>query len=166
VAEPCWSCSLTGNGSQEKRPSRSTRSVLYLERWAVLGPRSPLIVMPCCRYIGMAEPCLHAGNVGLMLKGFGGCGCAKRMWREMVGVYSESRRRTPSLFCIQTRDGQLSREIWCSCSVAAGIGGCSCHSRAWRAGGTRVWTFVPSDERERSGLCPSFHARGNVLYQA
>lgn len=62
------------------------QSVLNLKRGAVLRSAATFIIQPRRGYISMTEPGLHAGNVGFVVEGVGGCGRAKRMRRKMVGV--------------------------------------------------------------------------------
>ena len=62
----------------------SRRSILHLERRALLRPTLSTIIEPCRRNIGMPEPLLHLGDVGIV----------RERGRYMVGV--PLRRATPS----------------------------------------------------------------------
>ena len=48
--------------------------ILYLERRTLLGPTLPAIVQPSRGNVGMPQPFLHFGNVGIVRKGIGGSG--------------------------------------------------------------------------------------------
>ena len=58
---------------------QSSSSVGDLERRAVLRPRAPVIVDARGGDVGVAEPLLHLGDVGLVIERVGGGGRAQRM---------------------------------------------------------------------------------------
>jgi len=53
--------------------------VLYAKGRAVLRPASAPVVKACRRYIGMAEPLLDLGDVGIVRQGIGSGRCAQRV---------------------------------------------------------------------------------------
>src|SRR5665213_3641389 len=67
-------------------------SVCHLESRTVLGPRLPMIVDPRSADIGVAEPFLHLGNVGLMIERVG---CGGRAQRMRADLESQLRRISP-----------------------------------------------------------------------
>lgn len=46
--------------------------VIHLKGWGVFRPRLPAVVKARRRNVGMAEPFLNFGDVGLVLEGVGG----------------------------------------------------------------------------------------------
>ena len=61
---------------------RALSSVYDLERRAILRPRAPVIVDARGGDIGVTEPFLHLGDVGLMIERVGGGGRAQRNARQ------------------------------------------------------------------------------------
>ena len=65
-----------GAGLLSRCPSRRGLfrgpSVANSERRAVLGPARAPVIEPGCAYVGVAEPVLDAGDVGVVLEGVGG----------------------------------------------------------------------------------------------
>jgi hypothetical protein len=58
-------------------------SVIHFECRTVLRPRLAVIVDACGGDVGGAEPFLHLGDVGLMVKGIGGGRRAQRMGADL-----------------------------------------------------------------------------------
>src|SRR5271165_1463239 len=58
-------------------------SVIYLERRAVLRPRAAVIVDARGGDVGVAEPLLHLGDVGLVVERVGGGRRAQRMSADL-----------------------------------------------------------------------------------
>ena len=71
---PVW-----GGASSHASRALASRSVGDLERRAVLGPRAAVIVDARGGDVGVAEPFLHLGDVGLVIERVGGGGRAQRM---------------------------------------------------------------------------------------
>jgi hypothetical protein len=58
-------------------------SVDHLERWAILRPRAAMIVDPRGGDVGVPEPLLHLGDVGLVIEGVGSGRRAQRMRADL-----------------------------------------------------------------------------------
>ena len=64
-------------------PGGVATSISDLERRAILRPRAPVIVNARGGNVGVAEPLLHLGDVGLVVERVGGGGRAQRMRADL-----------------------------------------------------------------------------------
>src|SRR5262249_11948774 len=62
------------------------RSVFHLKRRALLGPALAAIIQPRRGNVGMPQPFLHFGNVGVMRQGIGGSRCTQSMHTEAMHI--------------------------------------------------------------------------------
>ena len=73
-------------------------SISHLERRAVLRPRAPVIVDARGGDVGVAEPFLHLGDVGLVVERIGRGGRAQRV-RADFETRAQLSRRAPACRC-------------------------------------------------------------------
>src|SRR5665213_3766398 len=81
--------------SRERLEFRTAASISYLEGRAVLRPRSTMIVDARGGDVGVAEPFLHLGDVGLVVERVGG---GRRAQGVRADLESEQRRIGPHQF--------------------------------------------------------------------
>jgi hypothetical protein len=81
---------MNGVDKAHARVPRRSPSVRDLERRAVLRPGPAVVVDSCGGYVGMAEPFLDLGDVGLVIERVGGGGRAQRV--RAAPEYRRTRR--------------------------------------------------------------------------
>ena len=74
------------------------RSVFHLECRTLLGPALPAVIQPRGGNVGMPEPLLHLGNIGVVRQGIGRRGGTQGMHAKSVYIGIDAHHRTVALY--------------------------------------------------------------------